>query len=35
MTTASTGAIGLSELSESGPRIEERRERQRQEARRT
>lgn len=35
MTTASTGAIGLSEFSESGPRIEERRERQRQEARRT
>lgn len=35
MTTASNGAIGLTELGESGPRIEERRERQRQEARRT
>jgi AcrR family transcriptional regulator len=35
MTTASPGAIGLSDLSEAGPRIEERRERQRQEARRT
>jgi len=32
--TASPGAIGLSDLSETGPRIEERRERQRQEARR-
>ena len=35
MTTAPTGAIGLTELCESGPRLEERRERQRQEARRT
>ena len=35
MTTASHGAVGLADYSESGPRIEERRERQRQEARRT
>ena len=35
MTTASHGAIGLSDISDAGPRIEERRERQRQEARRT
>lgn len=35
MTTAAPGAIVLSDLVESGPRIEERRERQRQEARRT
>ncbi len=35
MSTASTGAVGLTDLGESGPRIEERRERQRQEARRT
>lgn len=35
MTTATHGAVGLSDYSESGPRIEERRERQRQEARRT
>ncbi len=35
MTTASHGAIGLSDIAESVPRIEERRERQRQEARRT
>jgi len=35
MTTATPGVVGLGELAESGPRIEERRERQRQEARRT
>jgi len=40
MTTASHGAVGFSDTfdpvqAESGPRIEERRERQRQEARRT
>lgn len=34
MTTAPSGAIGLTDFGESGPRIEERRERQRQEARR-
>lgn len=35
MTTASHGVVGIADFSESGPRIEERRERQRQEARRT
>lgn len=35
MTTLTHGAVGLVDFSESGPRIEERRERQRQEARRT
>ena len=35
MTTDTPGVVGLADIAESGPRIEERRERQRQEARRT